>query len=309
MTSEFPKVGVLIGGMFSNYPVTITGLVEGNPRNFIGILHMSEDVRVKINGIRLHEDFLYKGPFSKKDTYRMFPYEKEELSQEQVVSILKNVLYYLQPKLQEGTLAGTSSKELKDDPNEYKGRYILNNGKEYVIIKYRDQFKLFEQEPDKYVHWNTQGQFYQEEINFSTYELSMKHWDLKRKLVNFTNVWLDTDRGVYEEFLDVEWKLKMELEIDKAKNPSNFPTMQQGLEEVIHFIETSEVYQPEQVHFKLKELVSKVEANLTGCFYEKTALDYVRNLTHAAGLEDNTSKDFNEGVKHVLMQVNYMSRQ
>ena len=270
---------------------------------------MSEDVRMKMNHLRVYDDFLYKGPFSKGDTYRMFPYTPEELSKEKIIQILKNVLYYYQPKLQEGTLAGTSSKELKDDPNIYTGRYVLNNGKEYCIVKHGSSFKLFESKENEFIGWNTEDAFHQEEIDFSMYELSIKHWDLKRKLVNFTNVWLDTNREIYEEFLDVEWKLKMDLEIDKAKNSINFPVMENGLSEVIQFIETTEEYNPKVIHEKLRELVEKVETNLTGCFYEKTALDYIRNLNHASGLDDHISREFKINIEYVKGQVIYMARQ
>ena len=98
MRETFPRVGNMVGGMFLNYPITVTGLTEGRTDMFEALLHLSEDVRVPLEHIRLHEDFLYKGDWS-KDEYRMFPYKKVELTPEEVVNILKMVLYFHQPRL------------------------------------------------------------------------------------------------------------------------------------------------------------------------------------------------------------------
>ncbi|MFV1457352.1 hypothetical protein VJ282_32680, partial [Bacillus mycoides] len=100
------KFGMIITNtQYANYPVTIVDnseeVVDGKytDKPALCLIHLSENVRTYTR-LKLFDEFLYVSFSWKKPTYRMYDYKKEELSNEEVIEILKNVVYELHPKLQ-----------------------------------------------------------------------------------------------------------------------------------------------------------------------------------------------------------------
>lgn len=103
------------------------------------LLHMSPRVRCYVHG-SVFRDFYYVGIFKDADipTFTNWDYKFEELSDVQIISDLKTVLYDLEPLLRSKTLVGFSGQSIWDDPNHFYGDYVLNDENSYHIHRKRD---------------------------------------------------------------------------------------------------------------------------------------------------------------------------
>lgn len=195
------KYGVIVtNNPYAGYPVTIVD----NHREVVNnkytrepalcLLHLNEDVRMYTQ-LKLFDEFLYHSFSWRTPTYRMFPYEKVELSNEEIVNILKRVLYCDQPALQSHSLVGSSSKKLEDDPNYYEGRYVLNDEEEYTILKCRTSYKFYKGKKSYYPDWKNPEEIplFEGEIDFEMYALALEAERKRGSIVTRTNEILDSD--------------------------------------------------------------------------------------------------------------------
>ena len=210
------KYGMIItNSMYSNYPVTIVDnhdeIVNGkytrNPA--LCLLHLSEDARQYIS-LKLFDQFLYIGFSFKEPTYKMFDYKRVDLSNQEIVAILKKVFYYSQPSLQSRSMVGSKSKLLEDDPNYYEGHYVLNDEEEYTILKCRTEYKFYKGKKRYYPNWKeTEDLLFEGEINFEIYELSLEVFRLRGFIVTNTNQLLDDEN---DDSISKYKELKKKLE-------------------------------------------------------------------------------------------------
>lgn len=210
------RYGVITGNnLYSNYPVTIVDnheeVVDGKytRKPALCLIHLSEDVRQYMS-LRLFDEFLYLSFHYQTPTYRMFDYKLVELTKEEIISTLKNVLYQLQPSLQTRSCIGTTSKRLEDDPNYYEGTFVLNDEEQYTILKCKKQYKLFKGTKHFYPDWEKEKDLlYSGEINFAVYAIALEVNRLRRIIVTDTNKFLDEE----DIHLITDYKeLKKELE-------------------------------------------------------------------------------------------------
>ncbi|HDR7922328.1 hypothetical protein [Bacillus paranthracis] len=188
------KYGVITANSsFANYPVTIVDNNHEKGTLTLCLLHLSEEVRQYVS-LRLHYDFLYKSFVFDKSLYRIYEYKKEELSNEKVINILKKVLYYIQPSLQGGSLVGSSSEQIEDDPNYYAGHYVLNDEEEYTILKCGKEYRFYRGNKKHYPDWkDTEDKdlLYEGKIDFEIYKRSIELAGLRRQIVMYANQLLD----------------------------------------------------------------------------------------------------------------------
>jgi hypothetical protein len=216
------KYGTIITNTpYANYPVTIVDnheeVVNGKYTNkpTLCLLHLSEDVRTYTR-LRLFDEFLYISFAFSKPTFKMYEYKKEKLTNEKIISVLKNVFYFLQPSLQSHSLVGSTSKELEDDPNYYEGSYVLNNEEEYTILKCRKTFKFYKGKKKYYPNWKeTEDLLFEGEINFDLYKLALEVARLKAKIVTNTNQLLeDENDDSIARYQTLKKQLNKQLEIE-----------------------------------------------------------------------------------------------
>lgn len=194
------KYGVInMRGLYSGYPVTVVDnhdeVVDGkythNPA--LCLIHLSEHVR-QYTSLRLFDEFLYISFAHEVPTYRMYDYDVEELSDEDITRRLKQVLYQVQPGLQIHSLVGSSSNRIEDDPNYYEGCYVLNDEKEYTILKCRTSYKFFRGKKRYYPNWkDTDDLIFEGEIDFNIYEVALTVQKLRKQIVTYTNHILDEE--------------------------------------------------------------------------------------------------------------------
>jgi hypothetical protein len=213
------KYGVIIiNTPLAGYPVTIVDNhreVEYGKYTHIPtlcLLHLTEDVRYYLE-LRIFDEFLYLGFSFGAPTYKMYPYELKELSDTEVIRILKKVFYEAQPNLQCRSLVGSSSDLLKDDPNYYEGSYVLNDEQEYTILKCKDKYKFFRGMKHYYPHWGKEEELiYEGDIDFELYELAIEVCKLRASIVTETNKLLDDEsNNSIERYYSLKSKLKEAL--------------------------------------------------------------------------------------------------
>ncbi|MFJ8528483.1 hypothetical protein [Bacillus sp. NPDC094106] len=186
---------IITNSIYANYPVTIVDNSDDRRNPVLCLLHLSEDVRQYLS-LRLHANFLYKSFAFDKSLYRIYAYPKEELSNEKIINTLKKVLYLAQPSLQSGSLVGSSSKRIEDDPNYYTGHYVLNDEEEYTILKCGKEYRFYKGKRTYFPNWeDTEDKdlLYEGVISFDIYKLSIELEHLRRKIVMYTNQLLDDE--------------------------------------------------------------------------------------------------------------------
>lgn len=215
------KYGVITTNtIYANYPVTIVDNNHEKRNPTLCLLHLSEEVRQYVS-LRLHDDFLYKSFVFDKSRYRIYEYKKEDLSNEKIINTLKKVLYYIQPSLQGGSLVGSSSKQIEDDPNYYAGHYVLNDEEEYTILKCGKEYRFYKGNKKHFPDWkDTEDKdlLYEGIINFEIYKMSIELAVLRRKIVTYANQLLDDEQ--YDSIQKYK-SLKTQLE-DSLKDVVNF---------------------------------------------------------------------------------------
>lgn len=183
--------GEIIAGPYINYPITIVDNhdeVENSKRTgkkSICLLHLNERVR-QYERLALHEDFLYFSFAREKPTYRMFDYKLAEISTEEAIVTLQEVLYFEQPELESRTLMGWTGNDLEDDPNRYTGYYVLNDEEDYTIVKQKGRYRLY-----KGTKASEEFQIFEGTLNFDIYRKSVEYSKLKRTIVHGINRLLD----------------------------------------------------------------------------------------------------------------------
>ncbi|PGT89987.1 hypothetical protein [Bacillus thuringiensis] len=210
------KYGVLtLNTSYAGYPITIVDNHDEVENGFytrkpsVCLIHLSEQVRTYTRA-RVFDEFLYLGFGWQTPTYRMFDYKKEEVTDEQVIEILKGVLYDVQPTLQTKSCVGSKSDRLEDDPNYYEGKYVLNDEETYSILKCRTKYKIFKGAKEYYPHWNTEeGLLYEGEIDFDIYTVAIEVEKLRRQIVVYTNQLLDNgEENKITEYRELHTKLQ-----------------------------------------------------------------------------------------------------
>ncbi len=201
---------ITANSIYSGYPVTLVdnhnevvgGKYTHNPA--LCLLHLSEDVR-QYTRLKLFDDFLYLSFAFSTPTYRMHNYNYEVLEDGSIINILKNVFYFVQPKLQSHSLVGSSSKELEDDPNYYEGNYVLNDEEEYTILKCRDTYKFYRGKKSYYPDWKKDDDLiFEDKINFEVYKQSLETAKVKWQIVVNTNQMLDEDVGLLGKYVELK---------------------------------------------------------------------------------------------------------
>lgn len=196
------KYGVIVSsGVYTGYPVTIVdnhrevvdGMYTHEPTTCL--LHLSKNVRQYMT-LDVFNDFLYLEFYAKNTPmYRMFDYTLKQLLRSDIIKSLTSVFYDLQPLLQIHSLVGSGSSKLEDDVNYYIGRYVLNDEKEYTILKYKDKYKFYEGVKDFYPDWkeNANDLLYEGYIDFDVYELAINKFKIRRDITININKILDDD--------------------------------------------------------------------------------------------------------------------
>lgn len=185
------KYGIIDKGFYKNYPLTIVDNI--NSESTLCLLHLSQDVRQYMK-LRLFDEFFYMTFAFGKPTYRMYDYPFEQLNNDKIIEILKNVFYFLQPYLQNRSMVASSSDELEKDLNYYTGHYVLNDEEQYTILKFKTTYKFFKGEKKFSSDWkDTKDLIYQGEIDFDVYKLSLEVADVKRRILGQTNQILDEE--------------------------------------------------------------------------------------------------------------------
>lgn len=209
--------GTMIAGPYINYPITIVDNHEESEngkhtgKKSICLLHLNEKVR-QYKRLALYEDFLYLSFAREKPTYRMFDYKLAEISKEEAITILQEVLYFEQPELESRTLMGWRGNNLEDDPNRYTGRYVLNDEEDCTIIKEKDRYWLYKMSFDR----NRNELIYEGTLNFDIYRKSVEYAKLKRTIVHGINRLLDEgSEGSITRYFQLGAELKELLKTEK----------------------------------------------------------------------------------------------
>ena len=194
----------------------------------------------KSGGFRVYDgvdciDFLDKGIMTKydynlnydinyiynfTDTYEFynknrFDFTIGEIKDNEIISSLRKVFYFLQPTLQSRTLVGGGEENTITDPNFYDGRYYLKNGEEYTILKYRSTIyfyignvpytDMFKKEDERTIC------IYQETIDFDLYKKAIRLQDIKKKINYCTSEMLDYKYNELKSLIKEHELIKTEL--------------------------------------------------------------------------------------------------
>lgn len=143
-----------------------------------------------INYISMFDEQLYE--FYEKNR---FSFVIEKIDNEKIISSLRKVFYFLQPKLDSMTSAGGGESNTITDPNFYEGQYFLKDGEEYTILKHRDMLYFY----NGHVSYNTimikreeiTGYIHRETIDFDLYSKAIKLQKLKNEIIYCTGERLD----------------------------------------------------------------------------------------------------------------------
>lgn len=159
------------------------------------LVHLSEDVRT-YSRLRIFDDYLYTNkPFDKQSNqFNMFEYAKKELTDEEIIASLTKVLYFLEPSLQSRTLMGSMKKGIENDPNFYEGHYVLNDEKEYTILKHKDEYQFLRGELSR-SHTLDYSDYLLEKgkIDFTKYKKALEMERLKLHTIMNVNQILSND--------------------------------------------------------------------------------------------------------------------
>jgi hypothetical protein len=212
------KYGVIVTNtIYAGYPLTIVDNskeIEGGKytdKSVLCLLHLSENVR-QYTSLKLYDEFLYLSFAFSIPTYRMYAYEPQLLSTQEIIAHLKTVLYELQPTLQSKSMVGYTSKDNPDyDPNYYEGYYVLNDEEEYTILRYQKVYKFFKGNKTFYPHWAiTDDLIFEGELNFDVFRLAKEVRNLRRQIITFTNQILDEEENTIAKYKESLRKLKSE---------------------------------------------------------------------------------------------------
>ena len=142
----------------------VNEMYHNNESHVSGLFHLSPHVRFLHPRINL-SDFYYLDE-QEIHHYNGYVFHNEEITDEEAIKHLQDVLYYYQPKLQIQTMMECGSSP-KDDRNTYRGMYLLNNNEFYTIFKEQMTYQLFtgpNYAPDFLL--------YKGQLNMNLYELS-----------------------------------------------------------------------------------------------------------------------------------------
>jgi len=214
------KYGIVITNTpYAGYPLTIVDnyeeVVNGRYTDTptICLLHLSEDVR-QYTRLKLFNEFLYISFVFSKPTYKMYEYKLTQLQDEEVVKILKNVLYNIQPKLQGHSCVAYKSNLIEDDGNYYEGIYVLNDEEEYTILKCKDKYKFYKGRKSYYPDWKKiEGLLYEGDINFMIYKLAIEVYNLRSIIVTKINSILDNKTDDISKYYKLKSELDMRLDM------------------------------------------------------------------------------------------------
>jgi hypothetical protein len=131
-------------------------------------------------------------------------YVHEQLSLDQIIADLLDVFYKHEPRLQGGTMVGTSLKGIENDPNEHTGIYHLNNGKTYHMTKYYDKLKLYEVPADFNGVYNHITPFFVHTVDFEKLKLTMEWKEMNRKFIFFPARSLEEGLPFFERYYELQ---------------------------------------------------------------------------------------------------------
>jgi hypothetical protein len=104
----------------------------GGDKIIKGRKQLSKNVKSTVRKYTFFQDGRYYG-FLSED---IFEYIQRDLTDEEIINIiLEEIVYGVQPNLQESSMVGTSAKGLDKDPNYRNGYYQLVDGKEYTVTR------------------------------------------------------------------------------------------------------------------------------------------------------------------------------
>lgn len=213
------KYGVIINlSSYSGYPLmVVNNMEEVKDGSYTRIpstclVHLSEDVRTYAK-LKLFDDYLYQNPRSTdidiKKGFHMFEYKKTELTDEEIIRSLTKVLYFLEPSLQTRTLMGTTKKGIENNPNYFSGHYVLNDEKEYTIIKHRNKYTFFKGKVSHSTNLESADCVIKTgEIDFTRYKKSLEMERLKMYIINNINKIISTDDDSIEQYKQLVKELK-----------------------------------------------------------------------------------------------------
>lgn len=202
---------------YSGYPVmVVNNMAEAKDGKYTHnsadcLVHLSKDVRTYAR-LKLYSDYLYQNTRSTdaEKGFHMFEYKKTELTDEEIIRSLMNVLYFLEPSLQSRTCLGTTKKGIENDPNRYTGRYVLNDEKEYTIEKYRNKY-TFLKGKDACSSLEDKDYVIQTgEIDFPRYKKALEMARLKTYIIRNVNKIISSDDDSIEKYKKLVKELKEE---------------------------------------------------------------------------------------------------
>lgn len=200
--------GIIIHGAFINYPVSIVDnhqeIEDGEYTHYpaVCLLHLNENVR-QYKRLHVFKDFNYVDYASQTPTYRMYDYAQSDVSTEQAIEILQQVLYHDQPELEERPGYGWNAVKGESNTNYCSGRYVLNNEEEYLIQKHKERYWIYAGRQS-----NDKALLFEGPLNKDLYRLSMEVAQLRRKILNTINLSLDQDE---EDFIATYHQLHAQL--------------------------------------------------------------------------------------------------
>ena len=197
---QSPFYGNHLCTVVDNHDEIEYGVYSGKPATLL--LHLSSRVREYVHA-ELFSEFVYVGIRRDSDipTYTNYPYTYEKLTNEQIITDLNDVIYNIQPLLQQTTLAGYRG-GLFDDPNLVTGKYVLNDEEEYSIYYcLKDDVIIFRDSSGREIY---SGHFDKER-----FRRAIKRYNLKWEILMCTDRLLNT--GELQWKLDEYNKLKEEI--------------------------------------------------------------------------------------------------
>jgi hypothetical protein len=172
-----------------------------------GLIHVSERVRKREVQMEIGKKYLYINE-EQVEFYSGFNYEYEELSKEQIIKDLSMLFYGIEPNLQSQSMVGSTSKRIEDDPNYYTGFYILNDNKNYTILKIKDTYRIYNGYKNYYPDWDKKEDLiFEGKINFEVYAISLEFNKLKQTILYNTKHSLKNGIKHFQDYYDIEEKL------------------------------------------------------------------------------------------------------
>lgn len=200
-------------GYSKDYLFEIYGKTEGGTlfeRDLVSqdkiLLHVGDGIRKAESCLDRDSVFFRKNQegskfFANYSDYLDFKFNKQkELSKDYIIQIVKRYVYMESPRVWSSTLMGGGGDGVLENPNWMHGAFILEDDKEYTIIKKYDTVKIFEGNKNMYAY-DDEKEYCSFKLEEDLYKNALRLMKLKRFMALNSFGRIDIDK--YKEFISI----------------------------------------------------------------------------------------------------------